>query len=106
LRGPHPWHANRTDLRQPLQEMAMPDAAEARTQHAMQAIAAYIARHPLAADSEAGIAQWWLAEMQTDVPLPDVRWALERLVQQQVLVCTVLADGSAIYRAGPAAAVP
>jgi molecular chaperone DnaK (HSP70) len=82
------------------------DAAEARTQRAMQAIAAYIARHPLAADNEAGIAQWWLAEGGTDVPLENVKQALARLVQQQVLLRTVLPDGSAIYRAGPAAAVP
>lgn len=82
------------------------DATEARTQRAMQAIEAYVARHPLAADSVTGIAQWWLAEMATDVPLDNVLSALERLVQQQVLVRTVQADGSAIYRAGPAAAVP
>jgi hypothetical protein len=72
----------------------------------MQAIEAYVACHPQAADSVTGIAQWWLAEMATDVPLDNVLSALERLVLQHVLVQTVLADGSTIYRAGPAAAAP
>jgi hypothetical protein len=85
-------------------EIAVLDEAEARTQRAMQAIAAYIARHPLAADGEAGIAQWWLPEMGLDVPLASVRSALERLVLQQVLERSVLGDGSAIYRAAPSAA--
>lgn len=84
----------------------MLDEAEARTQRAMQAIQAYVARHPLAADNEAGIAQWWLAEMGMDLPLENVRSALERLVRQQVLERAVVADGSAIYRAAPAAPAP
>ncbi len=82
------------------------DETETRTQRAMRAIEHYVACHPMAADSVTGIAQWWLAEMATDVPLENVLSALERLVLQHVLVRTVLADGSAIYRAGPAAAVP
>jgi hypothetical protein len=87
-----------------LLESAVLDEAEARTLRAMQAITAYIARHPLAADSEQGIAQWWLPAMGVDVPPASVHAALDRLVMQQVLARSMVADGSAIYRA--AAAVP
>jgi hypothetical protein len=82
-----------------LLEIAVLDEAEARTQRAVQAIEAYIARHPLAADSEAGIAQWWVPAMGVDVPPASVHAALDRLVMQQVLACSRGADGSAIYRA-------
>ena len=84
----------------------MLDEAEARTQRAMQAITAYIARHPQAADSEQGIAQWWLPAMGVDVPPASVHEALDRLVIQQVLVRSMVADGSAIYRAAAAPAAP
>lgn len=84
----------------------MLDEAEARTVRAMQAITAYIARHPLAADSEQGIAQWWLPAMGVDVPPASVHAALDRLVMQQVLARSMVADGSAIYRAAVVAAPP
>ena len=59
----------------------MLDDAEARTQRAMEAIAAYLASCPMAADTEEGIAQWWLPGMGVDVPQADVHEALERLLR-------------------------
>jgi hypothetical protein len=84
-------------------EVAVFDVSEARTRRAAQAVAAYIERHPLAADNEMGIAQVWLPDMGVDEPLASVRNALVRLVAQGLLERVVLADGSAIYRAAHAA---
>lgn len=77
-----------------------PDDQEARTQRAMQAIEAYVRGHPQAADSEAGIAQWWLGEMGVEASPAATREALERLVRREVLQRQVLADGSVIFRRG------
>jgi hypothetical protein len=80
--------------------MALIDgSAETRTQLAVDAIVGYLARSPQAADTEQGIAQWWLPRMGVDVPLADVRAALERLVRTGVMTCTSLPEGSVIYRA-------
>lgn len=76
----------------------MPDEAEARTQRAAQAIVAYLAGHPSAADSEQGIGQWWLPCMGVDVPRADLRRAIDRLVDERVLAATRLPGGQLIYR--------
>ena len=80
------------------------DDAGVRAQRAMQAIRAYFARHAFAADTELGIAQWWLPEMGVDVPLIDVRHALQALVEQGHAERQVLPDGTAVYRAPQARA--
>lgn len=77
----------------------MLDDAETRTRRAIEAILAYLTRCPLAADSEQGIAQWWLPETGVDVPITDLRTALDRLVHDKVMTRTILPDGSVIYRA-------
>jgi hypothetical protein len=77
------------------------DDAEARTQRAMEAIVAYLARRPMAADTEEGIAQWWLPGMGVDVPQADVHEALTRLLRSGALTTTVLPGGGVIYRAAP-----
>lgn len=51
----------------------------------MDAIAAYLARRPNASDSERGIAQWWISAMGVRVAQDDVRAALERLLQTNLL---------------------
>ena len=65
----------------------------------MQAIQAYLARHACAADTLQGIAQWWLSEMGVEVPLPDVRRALDALVIEGRVERHVLPGGTVIYRA-------
>lgn len=79
----------------------MLDEAGARKQRAAEAIRAYLARHPRAADTEQGIAQWWLPAMGVDVSLADVEQALAALVHAGQVQRVVLPDGSAIYRAPP-----
>lgn len=70
-----------------------------RMQRAIDAVAAYIARHPQAADSVDGIAQVWLPAMGVDVPRAHLQAALDRLVETRVLHSVALVDGGVIYRA-------
>lgn len=69
----------------------------------MQAIEAYLQLHPLAADTERGIAERWLVEMGADVPMTELQEAIDALVHRGVLAETPLPGGGSIYRAGTAA---
>ena len=84
------------------QEISLPaiDVGEG-TRRAMQAIEAYLARHPHAADSEAGIVQWWLPEMGVDVPLIEARLALQMLARDGRVQSQSLPDGTLIWHAAP-----
>lgn len=66
-----------------------------------RAIEAYLAGHPGAADNEHGIAAWWLPGLGFDVPVEQVRQALDALVQRGVVTVVALPGGS-IYRAASA----
>ena len=68
----------------------------------MQAIEAYLARHALAADTEAGIVQWWLPEMGVDAPLAEARLALQLLAEQGLVESRPLPGGILIWHAAPA----
>lgn len=59
----------------------------------------YLIAHPSAADSDQGIADWWLAGSGLQVSLDDVRQALELLASRQIVEKQMLADGRLIYRA-------
>lgn len=80
----------------------MGDEADAGMQRVAALIEAYLARHPAAADSEQGIAQWWMPAMGADVPVETVCAALEWLVRRGAVHRTLVPGGPAIYRAGAA----
>ncbi len=80
-------------------ETPLCEDAGTRRRRAESAILAHLARHPLAADTEQGIAQWWLGPMGVDVPLADVRQALEALLRDGRIERATLPDGRAIFRA-------
>lgn len=61
----------------------------------------YLERHPLAADNERGIAEFWLPELGLQLPSDLVGRALARLVARRVVAEVTMPDGSVIYRAGP-----
>jgi len=63
------------------------------------AIRDYLIAHPSAADSDQGIADWWLAGSGLQASLDDVRQALELLASRQIVEKQMLADGRLIYRA-------
>jgi len=48
-------------------------------------ILAYLARHPEADDTVAGIAEWWVLEQELRCRVTDVRKAVAQLVQQKLL---------------------
>ena len=65
------------------------------TESIADAIERYLLRHPAAADSEVGIAEWWLLEQGIRAPLEDVCAALELLESQGVMEHVNLQDGRA-----------
>ena len=77
----------------------MHDAAEPGWRQAEQVILDYLARHPLAADSEQGIAQWWLGSAGVLVTPDELQQALAALLQQGRIERLPLPDHGAIYRA-------
>lgn len=61
------------------------------------AVVAHLQAHPLAADSAAGVARWWVGAELVGVSLEDVEAALEQLVRSGVLRRLWLVDGTALY---------
>jgi Fe2+ or Zn2+ uptake regulation protein len=62
------------------------------------AIERYLQRHPAAADSEVGIAEWWLGEQGIQVSVDDVREALKLLESRGVIENVILHDGRRLWR--------
>ncbi len=62
------------------------------------AIARYVQRHPAAADTDVGIAEWWLAELGPGIALEDVRAALTLLESRGVMEMVTLQDGRRLWR--------
>lgn len=70
----------------------------------VEAIETYLSRHPVAADSEAGIAAWWLAGEGVEADAADIRPALDWLVLHGRLLRQEVPGGQVVYRAaGPLA---
>ena len=61
------------------------------------AILGHLHAHPLAADSAAGVAQWWLEPPHDSAALAHVEQALEMLVAREVLPRLRLSDGGVLY---------
>lgn len=86
-----------------LQEISLP-ATDVRegTRRAMEAIEAYLARHAHAADTEDGVARWWLPEMGVDASLAEARLALQLLAELGRVEGRPLPGGTLVWRAAPA----
>lgn len=69
-----------------------------RHQPIADAIERYLQRHPAAADSEVGIAEWWLLEQGVQATVDDVREALELLETEGVMEHVILHDGRRLWR--------
>lgn len=76
--------------------MAKPDEA---IRQVAAAIRRYLIAHPGAADSERGIADWWVPQAAVEASLEDVRAALDLLQREDIVETQMLADGRLIYRA-------
>lgn len=70
-----------------------------RHQSIADAIACYLQRHPAAADTDVGIAEWWLADRDSPVAVDDVRAALTLLERRGVMEMITLQDGRVLWRA-------
>lgn len=77
----------------------MVDAANARLCQLVQAIEAYLAAHPGAADSEQGITDWWLSSVGVYATSGELGPALAKLVARGKVDAHQLPDGRVIYRA-------
>ncbi len=74
-------------------------AESARRLACVDAIVAYLAANPLAADSIEGIARWWLVPGAGGGPTRgDVEQAVAALVARGLLREVRLSDGSVIYQ--------
>lgn len=69
-----------------------------RHQLIADAIERYLQRHAAAADSDAGIAEWWLVEEGLRVSLGEVREALELLESRGVMETVSMQDGRTLWR--------
>ena len=77
----------------------MSEPADARITGIADAIRAYLSRHPDAADSEEGIAAWWMPAMDVETCAAEVAVALEQLHRGGLIERQSLPDGRVIYRA-------
>jgi len=62
-----------------------------------EAVRRYLRERPDAADTVAGIAQWWLPADMRGAPTPQLRQALADLIGTGEMRCTVLPDGSELF---------
>jgi hypothetical protein len=69
-----------------------------RHQTIADAIEGYLQRHPAVADSEVGIAEWWLPEQGIRASVDDVREALKLLERRGVMENVTLQDGRQLWR--------
>jgi hypothetical protein len=65
----------------------------------MEAIEDYLSQHPDAADSEQGIAKWWVPAMGLEASAQEVAAALEGLRELDRIERKCLPGGRVIYRA-------
>ena len=68
----------------------------------VEAILRYLSLHPDAADSEDGIADWWMPSMGVKTSAEAVVGALRTLCRDGLVERTTLPDGRVIYRANSA----
>jgi len=75
------------------------DAADVHLKRVVEAIARYLDQHPGAADSEEGIAKWWLPTLDVEASSEDVRIALEALSRAGLVEVVRSANKPLIWRA-------
>jgi hypothetical protein len=93
------WHGIRSSVPWIHSEPSVVDAADARLCQLVQAIEAYLAAHPDAADSEQGITDWWLSSVGVYAASGELGPALAKLVARGKIEAHQLPDGRVIYRA-------
>ena len=77
----------------------MSEAPDAHLDRVVHAIASYLEEHPGAADSDDGIAKWWLPTMNVKASSEEVRVALEVLMRAGLVELVRFANQTPIWRA-------
>ena len=75
----------------------MPDSPESSAEQLAALIEAYLARRPRAADTEQGIAEWWMREAGVVASTGDVASALDVLLARGVVRRVQSPDGTRLY---------
>ena len=81
----------------------MPDTPESSADRLAGLIEAYLARWPRAADTEQGIADWWMRDAGMSPSADEVAVALDALLARGVVRRIRLPDGTQIYGSANAA---
>ena len=76
----------------------MTDTPESSVGRLATLIEAYLARWPRAADTEQGIAEWWMREAGVVASAAEVASALDALLARGVVKSVRLPDGTQIYQ--------
>ena len=76
-------------------------AADAEVARLAAEVLRYLRRHPGAADTIEGIAEWWLAKQRLEDTLVHVQAAVDRLVTQDLVEANGVAGGRVRYRLRP-----
>jgi hypothetical protein len=71
--------------------------AEQHTAKLAEAIMNYLDCHPNAADSIAGIMQWWLPHDLSSASLDDVQGALDKLIAEHRVTRSLLPGGTELF---------
>jgi len=79
-------------------EVGVCPASDSQVGRVVEAIESYLSAHPGAADSELGIAEWWLPTEGVDADPRDVAAALDWLVAHARVERQTLPDGRVIFR--------
>lgn len=77
-----------------------------RVERLAEQIVGYLAGNPHAADTAAGIRNWWLSGISHLVSHGDVERAIFVLLERGLLECRTLADGTQIYARAPSGVRP
>ena len=70
---------------------------DVRVRSIAEEVETYLARHPQALDSVAGILRWWLPRLRLEEAVADVERALDLLVERGVVSRRQLPDGRWLY---------
>jgi len=78
-------------------ETGEPEAREARIAGIAAMVERYLAAHPTASDTVAGIHRWWLPPTSADEDAGLLDQALERLIGRGLMTKRALPDGHVIF---------
>jgi hypothetical protein len=80
--------------------------SSAQAQSLRQSLLRHLMQYPQAADTVAGIREWWLPDLMDPVELEDLRTVLLELVSERVIALRRLPDGTELFAGSSHPATP